>query len=249
MAYKKRDCVVCTRSFTPPHRANRLTTDGNHLTHCPSCRREIKAALEGEQTTQSPTFHNNAAPLKQVVFDLETWGLDAGWGVVMQGDFLEYGHTAVPRRTSVSLRDFKPWKEGRRSDDSAMVKACIDILNRNHLAYAHNGQNFDIRWLRTVAMKHQIPFPQIKLIDPAQVAWQKYRLGRNSLEAIADFLELPYEKYHIAPNVWRKALMDDDDEMWKELAYRCSTDVDLLNAVAGAVTGDVGMIDFKGSGR
>jgi hypothetical protein len=166
----------------------------------------------------------------------------------MVGTFLIYG-VGEPVLRTLTLRDYIPWKEGQRSNDYGLVADCIGILNSCHIAYAHNGANFDIKWLRSVALKYGIDFPQIKLIDPCQIAWQKYRLGRNSLSAIADFLELGQEKYHLNPNVWRKALLDDDDESWEELRYRCESDVELLNSVAGAVTGDVGMIDFRGSYR
>lgn len=165
----------------------------------------------------------------------------------MVGSFLIFNGRKVETKT-LTLRDYKPWEEGRRTDDSELVRDIFSILEQCHIGYAHNGEFFDIRWLRTVALKYGLKMPKIRLVDPAQVARQKYRLGRNSLEAIADFLELPYQKYHLSPEVWRKALLDANQEAWTELKVRCESDVLLLNAVAGAVTGDVGMIDFKGSG-
>jgi hypothetical protein len=117
------------------------------------------------------------------------------------------------------------------------------------VAYAHNGQNFDFKWLRTVALKYGLVMPRLKLIDPCQIAWKRYRLGRNSLEALADFLGLKEEKLHVSPDVWRGALMDDDDSCWDTLVARCKSDVSLLNEVASKTTGDVGMIDFQGSYR
>ncbi|MGH7262173.1 MAG: hypothetical protein ACREI9_16140, partial [Nitrospiraceae bacterium] len=104
-----------------------------------------------------------------------------------------------------------------------------------------------------VALKYGLEMPRLKLVDPCMIAWKKYLLGRNSLEAVADFLELSEnkgkEKLHISPDVWRHALMDNDDAAWALLVDRCESDVDLLNEVAARVTGDIGMVDYSGSWR
>lgn len=248
MAYKKRDCEICTKQFTPPHRKTVLSEGDNHLKYCAECRRIQKGALDGEQAHEGPTLHVGA-PMRQVVFDLETWGLDRGWGVTLVGSFLIHGDNDGPKIRTFTLRDYAPWKEGRRSDDEELAREIFSLLEDCHIAYAHNGERFDVRWLRSVALKYELQMPKLKLIDPCQIAWNKYRIGRNSLEALADYLELPYGKMHVSPEVWRKALMDDDDESWNTLKERCESDVYLLNAVASRVTGDVGMVDFKGSWR
>jgi uncharacterized protein YprB with RNaseH-like and TPR domain len=182
------------------------------------------------------------------VFDLETWGLDRGWGVTLVGSFLIFKGGAVERIT-LTQRDTEAWKRGERSNDKELAERIFDVLERAHVGYAHNGEFFDVRWLRTVALKYDLNMPRIRLIDPAQIAWRKYRLGKNSLEAIADFLGLKQSKLHISPDIWRHALLDDRDEAWQLLVDRCESDVELLNAVAGAVTRDMGMIDYSGSVR
>lgn len=249
MPYARRTCIVCQSEFVPPHRATMLSTGDNHLTHCAACRRVVKAAVNYEDPApDSPILHASAAPMTQIVFDLETWGLDRGWGVTLVGSFLIYEGNRVIRRT-LKLRDYPTWKKGIRSDDRLLVEDVFEILKRGHIAYAHNGEFFDIRWLRTVALKYGLQMPKIRLVDPAQISRQRYLLGRNSLEAVADYLGLSQTKLHISPDVWRHALLDDDDAAWKLLVDRCESDVDLLNGVAGAVTRDAGMIDYSGSWR
>ncbi|MGH8656868.1 MAG: ribonuclease H-like domain-containing protein [Gammaproteobacteria bacterium] len=199
------------------------------------------------------TPHSVAAPMRQVVFDLETWGLDRGWGVTMVASFLIHGYAAGTKKVTLTLRDYTAWGQGTRSNDRDMVAAVFDELRPCHIGYAHNGERFDIRWLRTVALKYGLEMPRLKLVDPCMIAWKKYLLGRNSLEAVADFLELSEnkgkEKLHISPDVWRHALMDNDDAAWALLVDRCESDVDLLNEVAARVTGDIGMVDYSGSWR
>ncbi len=259
MPYRPRNCSVCQNQFVPPHRATFLSTGDNHLRLCASCRRAAKDAAEGTPPAcDTPQAHRIEAPMRQVVFDLETWGLDRGWGVTMVASFLIHGGAEGPVKRTLTLRDFKAWRGGSRSDDREMAEAIFAILRPCHIAYAHNGERFDVRWLRTVALKYGLEMPKLKLVDPCSLAWKKYILGRNSLEAVADFLGLsdkkdangrPLEKLHISPDVWRHALMDNSDAAWGALVERCESDVELLNAVASRVTGDVGLVDYSGSWR
>ena len=160
-----------------------------------------------------------------------------------------HGFAGGPRKATLLLRDTKAWKAGRRSDDQELAERIFDLLRGCHVAYAHHGEYFDVRWLRTVALRYNLSMPRFKLIDPAAIGRQKYLVGRNSLEAMGDFMEIPHKKLHIEPNVWRHALLDDDDDAWVKLVERCESDVMMLNAIASRVTGDVGMIDEKGSWR
>lgn len=253
-SYQPRLCRVCQKKFVPPRKQGMLGQDGNHRTHCPECRRIVKdATLNLEPPSDSPVLHAGpGAPMRQVVFDLETWGLDRGWGVTLVASFLIHGGPEGPKQITLKHRDSKSWKAGRRSDDQEIAEEVFRILGGCHIAYAHNGDRFDFKWLRTVALKYNLQMPRLKLVDPCMIAWRKYLLGRNSLEAVADFLGLEEKgrgKLHISPNVWREALMDDSPEAWEELVERCVSDVDLLNEIAAKVTGDVGMIDFQGSWR
>lgn len=251
-SFQAKPCQVCQAMFMPPRGATGLSTDDNHTKLCASCRRAVKdSTLHLEAPSEGPVLHAgvSGAPMRQVVFDLETWGLDRGWGVTLVASFLIHGGNEGPKRITLTHRDSAEWKAGKRSDDRAIAEEVFRILGGCHIAYAHNGDRFDIPWLRTVALKYGFQMPRIKLVDPCQIAWKRYRIGRNSLEAVADFLQLSQSKLHISPDVWRGALMDDEDAAWDLLVKRCVSDVDLLNEVASRVTGDVGLVDYQGSWR
>lgn len=251
LSFQAKPCQACSKSFTPPRSPGVLSTDGNETKLCAECRRAVKdATLHLDSPSEGPVLHNGlGAPMRQIVFDLETWGLDRGWGVTLVASFLIHGGPEGPKRITLKHRDSAAWKSGKRSDDREIAEEVYRILGNGGIAYAHNGDRFDVPWLRTVALKYGLQMPRIKLIDPCQIAWKKYRLGRNSLEVVAQFLGLEQSKLHLGADVWRGALMDDDEGCWDLLVKRCASDVDLLNAVAGRVTGDVGMIDFQGSWR
>ena len=248
MPRAKKDCQLCGSPFQPRSEARALPHD-----LCPSCRKVKAGTLEElprpplTVPTEVPAeeTHNLLAPLRQVVFDLETWGLDRGWGVTMVGSFLIHGDGPAKQFT-FDLTESSTWPT-RRSDDRELVEKCVGILQQCDVAYAHNGERFDMRWLRTACLKYGMSMPAIKLIDPAAIAWKKYRLGRNSLGAVANFLALGEQKMPVSEEVWRRALLDDSKDDWATLRARCESDVRLLNAIASAVTRDVGMIDYQGS--
>jgi hypothetical protein len=248
----KKDCVVCGKAFQPRSEARYFPHD-----RCGECRKlvaqaeEEAIALAGADPLLQPVppeaRHRLSAPLIQIVGDLETYALSADWGILLVASFIVHGAAEGPVVKTFTARDFEPWQRGKRSDDSALAQAAIQVLQGGHVCYFHNGNRFDLPWLRTLALRDRLAFPNVKLVDPAAIAWKKYRMGRNSLEALADYLGLEEKKYHIGPEVWKSAAFDDDDEAWRLLVERCESDVRVLNHLAGRVTKDVGMIDQSGS--
>lgn len=242
MPCRPRVCEVCSTQYTPRDLSQK---------RCPQCRALAQVQLEepfrdyrpGHPLPKAETHFG--APLKQVVFDLETWGLDRGWGVTMVASAMVHGDGPT-KFCTFDLTETSKWPD-KRSDDSELGAAILKVITGCHVAYAHNGLNFDIPWLNSVALKFGMPPLQIKLIDPVQVARRKYRIGNNSLGAVADFLGLPEQKMPVSREVWRSALLDDDKASWAILRERCESDVRVLNEVASRVTRDVGMIDFQGS--
>lgn len=238
-------CEVCQRAFTP-------SVSRPSALRCLSCDRAGSRKAEnpysgwqpGQPVPKAPT--HLSAPLRQAVFDLETFSLDRGWGVLMVGSIMVYGD-GEPKSFTFDLRDTEAWKRGERSNDSELGAQILRVLSDCHILIAHNGLRFDIPYLNSVALKYGMPRINAKLVDPVQVARQKYRIGSNSLASLAAFLELPEEKMPVGADVWRKALFDANEDCWLMLRERCESDVRLLAMVAGKVMGDVGMIDNKGS--
>lgn len=232
---------------------------------CPSCRRTVDHPVLSTSDAESIQVKPHSAskpplladdhgitelhpPLIQGVFDIETFGLDRGWGVMLCADILVHG-AGEPKHYQFAGRDYPAWREGRRSDDSGLARDVINTLAQCHVIYAHNGDWFDVRWLRTLALKWDLPWSDKKLVDPCALARKKYAIGNNSLSALAAFLDLPESKMPVPMDVWRKAIFDDDSKAWDTLQSRCASDVRLLNAIAARITRDVGMIDKMGSWR
>ena len=119
-------------------------------------------------------------------------------------------------------------------DDSDITRQLIDRLNNFSVLIAHNGIRFDVPMLNTRALAAGIRglSPGIKHIDPCKIAWRHLNMQRNSLDAIAAFLQLDEGKYHIGPEVWVRAALDRDKQAMKTLVERCESDVRVLEDVA-----------------
>ena len=219
---------------------------------CPECRRaadDVVGAID--LTAPAPTHQISKGtdlipPMIQAVFDIETWGLDRGWGVMLCACIMIHEGGKEPTLYTFDQTQSPTWPE-KRSDDRWLATQVLATLDRAHILYAHNGERFDIKWLRTIALKYNLPFNEKKLVDPCKIAWQKYAIGSNSLSSLAQFLELSEQKMPVPMDVWRHAVLDNSPTAWEILRQRCMSDVRVLNAVAARVSRDTGMIDFKGS--
>lgn len=242
----RRICEACSKSFVVPK-------DRPDEKRCPEDRRLAErpreenpyAGFDGGELPKEAR-HILAPPLKQAVFDLETWGLDRSWGVVMVGSILVFGG-GQPKMHTFTLRETEGWGKGVRSNDAELVAKILSVLGECDLLIGHNSRWFDIPYLNSVALKFGMPRLYKKLIDPVQIARRTYRLGSNSLSSVADFLGLEEKKMPVEVDVWRRALLDDDGGAWDTLKERCESDVRVLSEIAGRVTQDAGLIDYSGS--
>lgn len=246
-----RICTICDRSFK--------TSEPDKFYH-DTCKAKYPDGKEPNRyyndgpfpdPTPLPSVNDiiipEMPPMKQAVFDIETFALDRAWGVVMAGCVLVHGDGA-PKFYEFDLTQYDSWPNSR-SDDSRLVADLMHVLEGCSILYAHNGNKFDIPYLNAAALKFGMPPLVRKLVDPVQIARNKLRIGNNSLAAIGKFLNIDEEKFNISFEVWKKALLDNDTDSWSLLRTRCRSDVVILNEVSRRIAPFVGMIDFRGSFR
>lgn len=246
MPYAKRPCKVCGNPFTPPKGRNKNYSHEQLTTRCHECRDISDPVSEPVEVVNNSAGSDLLPPIVQGVFDLETFTLHRNWGVLMVGSIMIHRGGPKPEVHTFTLRDTSTTWPKRRGDDGELAKKIAEKLDECHVLYAHNGNRFDIPWMRTLALKHGFPWREKKLVDPCAVAWKRYQLSNNSLQTVANFLGLG-QKMPLAESVWRDAILNDDDVAWELLKERCQSDVEILNRVAAKVIGDVGMIDHSGS--
>lgn len=104
------------------------------------------------------------------------------------------------------------WRDGQEH----MIKKFITVLNQSNEAVAHNGDRFDIRWVRGMALQYNIPMsPTTKTIDTLKIARKYFELNSKRLDYLGKLL-LGEGKIHT------------DYDMWKDLKLQHT-----LNALFG----------------
>jgi len=119
------------------------------------------------------------------------------------------------------------WDKG---NDAEMLREFIEIANQADEIIAHNGDRFDMPWLRTRCLKHGIQcFPSYKTIDTLKMARSKFYFNSNRLDYISQFIggksKLPTDF-----NLWKK-VMSGDKRALNQMVEYCCNDVLMLEEV------------------
>lgn len=119
------------------------------------------------------------------------------------------------------------WNNG---DDADMLKEFIEVLNESDEAIGHNGDRFDIPWLRTRCIKHGITcFPKYKTIDTLKIARSGFNFNSNRLDYISKFIggkaKLPTDF-----DLWKRVMAGDKKALSTMTEY-CRNDVLMLENV------------------
>lgn len=185
-----------------------------------------------------------ASQITCCVFDLETSGLNADFGVVLCGVIKPAGGEPRVFRADKINADWQT----RRSDDSAVLTAITEELSKYDIWVAHNGQWFDVPFLRTRLAKHGLPpLPQKKLIDTRQLARNKFRVAYNSLDCLATMLGVN-SKTPLDPETWAKASLDGCRRSMNAIVEHCVEDVKTLELVLDALKSYASGYNHWGSG-
>jgi DNA polymerase elongation subunit (family B) len=115
--------------------------------------------------------------------------------------------------------------------DKAMLEKFMVIANEAHELVGHNGDKFDLPWIRTRCLFHGIPcFPTYVTIDTLKQARSKFRFNSNRLDYIANYLGVG-GKTETGFDLWRTIVLDKNKESLKKMIEYCKNDVVILEKV------------------
>lgn len=254
-----------------------IENNGTSTAHnvCPSCGGRCQGAAQAKRYTQfepqriteeagpigrpltdprNNPRHNEArqnggflSPVRIGVIDIETTGLNAGFGVILCAVVKAY---APDERKLFTARDYDPWKRGERANDGPLLRDLLAYIEDIDVLVAHNGLKFDLPFIRTRALVHKFPAVNFqKIIDPVQLARQHFRFPGNSLQSISGVIGTKAEKTPLKPETWQRAALNGDESAMREIEEHCVFDVDVLEEVCWAIRGYVKQIDRAGSYR
>jgi DNA polymerase elongation subunit (family B) len=89
-------------------------------------------------------------------------------------------------------------------DDFYVCKSIHDYLLKEDpdLLVAHNGDNFDYKWLNTRMIRHELgPLPDFAMDDTLKMARNKFKFHSNKLEHLVGFLGIEH-KFATTYDMW-----------------------------------------------
>ncbi len=152
--------------------------------------------------------------------DIETSNLKANFGIVLCWCILDEDGTI-----------YEDWLT--RDDvlsgieDKRCVHTCIETMRLFDRVVGHYSTYFDIPYLRTRAMIHELEFPkhgELYHTDVWRMAKSKLCLHSNRQDVIAESLYGKTVKTRISHPDWRKAMMGNENSMMEVLDH-CEKDV------------------------
>jgi DNA polymerase elongation subunit (family B) len=115
--------------------------------------------------------------------------------------------------------------------DKKMLTKFIAVANQADELIAHNGDRFDIKWVRTRCIYHRIPmFPNYKTLDTLKKAKSGFNFNSNKLDYIAQYLGVGAKVKHSGFDMW-KGVMQNDKTALSEMVHYCEGDIIVLEDV------------------
>lgn len=125
----------------------------------------------------------------------------------------------------------------RSQCDKKMLLELMEVVNSADEIVAHNGDKFDMRWLRTRLLFHGVSsFPVHKTIDTLQWARRKFYFNSNKLDYIAQYLGLG-AKIKTEFGLWKRVVLNKDAKALADMVKYCEWDVVLLEKVYDKLAG------------
>ena len=118
-----------------------------------------------------------------------------------------------------------------KQNDKKMLEAFVKVANTADEMIGHNGDKFDLAWIRTRCLFHGIGmFPKYSTIDTLKVARSKFKFNSNKLNYIADFLGIG-QKIKTDFSLWKNIVLEKDPKAMEAMIKYCKKDVVLLEKV------------------
>lgn len=184
--------------------------------------REQKRNEAREETSLKNSFE--PVLFKAAVFDIETTNFSAG-GI---RDHLVC-ISILPVDSEV-VTTYRIMFEDDR-DDRELLQEAMSALEEFDILIGHNIAAFDINWLNSRILYHNLPQPEKRWMyyDTYQAARrQAIKADRKSLGFLADFFRLPGEKTSVLPVSWGMVDSPNKEEFEqavKDIVYHCEQDV------------------------
>jgi hypothetical protein len=196
-----------------------------------------EALRQGRAEASNHEDKVNKGEARVLIYDIET-SPNIGW-FWRAGYKLNIPATNITKERAIICVSYKWLGEDqvynlawdKNQDDKFLIEQFVDVLNESDLIVAHNGDRFDLKWLKTRALFHRIPMlPNYKAFDTLKVAKSKLLFNSNRLDYIAKFLG--HEgKNHTSIDLWLDIMFKKCKVAMNTMLEYCDEDVRQLEKV------------------
>lgn len=174
---------------------------------------------------------------KRLFFDIET---SPNVGLFFEAGYKKnIGYDSIIKERAIICICYK-WEDAdevsylhwdAKQNDKKMLEKFVQVANMADELIGHNGDNFDLKWVRTRCLFHRIPmFPNYTTIDTLKISRQKFRFNSNKLDYIAQYLGMG-EKIKTDYSLWKNILLKKDKQAMAKMIEYCQKDVILLEKI------------------
>jgi hypothetical protein len=120
----------------------------------------------------------------------------------------------------------------KKQCDKKLIKKFIKVLNNATESVAHNGDRFDMKWLRGRALYHRIPMrPRYETIDTLKFCKSQFNLPSNKLGEVAKYLGVSDKMDTGGFSLWQNIVENKCEESMEKMIQYCEQDVKTLEEV------------------
>lgn len=124
----------------------------------------------------------------------------------------------------------------KNQSDKKLLTEFTKILKKADEIVAHNGDRFDVKWLRTRCLMHRLPFPTyIKTLDTLKKVKSMFNFQSNKLDYIASVLGFGHKVDTGGLELWDKIILGNDKKALDKMVKYCNHDVVLLQDVYNTI--------------
>lgn len=174
---------------------------------------------------------------KRLFWDIETsYNVVSTWNI---GYDLNINHDNILKERAIICICYKwageskvhslKWNSG---DDKQLIKDFLKILDKADESIGHNSDKFDLKWLRTRALFHNLPmFPDYTTVDTLKLARSGFKFNSNRLDYLGKFFGVGGKMDTGGFKLWQKIIIDNDPKALDKMISYCKRDVIILEKV------------------
>lgn len=175
--------------------------------------------------------------MRRLFFDIETsFNLCAVW---KPGYQITVPHDAIIKEAAIMCIAYK-WSDQKKvyhlewdakQNDKSILQKFIKISEQADELVGHNGDNFDLKWIRTRCFFHNIPMmPNYTTVDTLKQARSGFRFNSNKLDYINKYIG-GKGKNHTSFDLWKEIVLNNSKKSMKLMTDYCKMDVIILEEI------------------